>query len=359
MIVDGRSSRQLRTTLDSTNEATMHTFRTSHRTPARSATFALLPFAAIALLAVACGASSPAWGKSAESLWVADTGNSRIVEFVPKDLKSGGTPAPVVLDSLNSVQGLAFDKSKDLWAVAFDNFVVEFTPAQLKNLGTVSNPTPAKEFGSGADAAKGCIFDKKGNLWIIDAQDAVHEFTRAQLNAGGNPTPAIDITSNASLDGPEFGVFDNSDNLWLSSEENSQVEEFTASQLSSSGDKTPAVILSANSGSLDLPAQLVFDHKGNLWVANLGNATVVMFAKKQLKASDMPVPTVTLSSSAFDDPSGLAFDGGETLWVSSFIGGDISKFTSKQLRKSGSPVPQTAITGALVNSHQMTFGPFY
>lgn len=338
----------------------MLTFRTSHRTSARSAAFSLLPFAAIALLAIACGASSPAWGKSAESLWVADTGNSRIVEFVPKNLKSGGTPTPVVLDSLNSAQGLAFDKSKNLWVLAFDNFVVEFTPAQLKNLGSVSNPTPVKEFGSGAEAARSCIFDNHGNLWIIDAQDAVHEFTQAQLNADGNPTStAVDITANASLDGPEFGVFDKSDNLWLSSENNSQVEEFTASQLDSSGDKTPAVILSANSGSLDLPGQLVFDHKGNLWVANLDNATVVMFAKKQLKASGMPVPAVTLSGSAFDNPWGLAFDRGNTLWVSNFIGGQISKFSSKQLHKSGSPTPRTAITGVLGHSQQMTFGPFF
>lgn len=98
------------------------------------------------------------------------------------------------------------------------------------------------------------------------------------MNAGGNPSPAIDITSNASLDGPEFGVFDRSGNLWLSSENNSEVEEFAASQLGSSGDKTPAVILSDN-GRLNLPGQLVFDKGGSLWVANLGNATVVKFAK--------------------------------------------------------------------------------
>jgi sugar lactone lactonase YvrE len=336
----------------------MHTFRISDRTPAHSAAFSMRSFAAIAVLVLACGAPSPAWCKS-QSLWVADSGNNRIVELVPNDLKSSGSPTPAMLDSLNSVQGMAFDKSKNLWVEAFDNFVVEFTAAQLKNLDKVPNPTPAQEFGSGAEAARGCIFDRKGNLWIIDAQDAVHEFTQAQLKAGDPNGPAINITSNASLDGPEFGVFDKSDNLWLSSEDNSQVEEFTASQLGSSGDKTPAVVLSANSGSLDSPGQLAFDHKGNLWVANAGNATVVMFAKKQLKTSGMPVPAVTLSSPAFDEPWGLAFDGGGNLWASNFIGGQISKFSSKQLRKSGSPTPPIAITGVLTDSHQMTFGPVF
>jgi sugar lactone lactonase YvrE len=338
----------------------MHTLRISdHTSAAQSAAFSLRSIAAIALLAIACGTSSQAWCKSGESLWVADTGNNRIVELVPNDLKHSGSPTPVAIDSLNSAQGLAFDKSKNLWLEAFDNFVLEFTAAQLKDLGTDPNPTAADEFGSGADAARGCIFDHKGNLWIIDAQDAVDEFTQAQLTVGGSKSPTIRVSSDASLDGPEFGVFDKSDNLWLSSEDNSEVEEFTASQLGSSGDKTPAVILSANGGSLDSPEQLAFDHKGNLWVANAGNATVVMFAKKQLKASGMPVPAVTLSSSAFDEPTGLAFDGSGNLWVSNLIGGQISKFTSKQLRKSGSPTPKIAITGVLTESHQMTFGPVF
>jgi sugar lactone lactonase YvrE len=360
-MIDRRSSPTARHTRYSTKEATMQMLRISDRSSAaQPAAFSLRSLAAIALLAIACGTSSQAWCKSGESLWVADTGNNRIVELAPNDLKHSGSPTPVTIDSLNSAQGLAFDKSKNLWLEAFDNFALEFTAAQLKNLGTDPDPAPAKEFGSGADAARGCIFDKKGALWFIDAQDAVDEFTPAQLTASGNPSsPAVRVSSDASLDGPEFGVFDKSDNLWISSEDNSEVEEFTASQLGSSGDKTPAVILSANSGSLDSPEQLAFDHKGNLWVANAGNATVVMFAKKQLKASGMPVPAVTLSSSAFDEPTGLAFDGSGNLWVSNLTGGQISKFTSKQLRKSGSPTPKIAITGVLGESHQMTFGPVF
>lgn len=325
---------------------------TNGRTRARTS------ITAIAILAAACGASSPAWCKSMASLWIADTGNSRVVELVPNDLKSSGTPTPLLLESVNSVEGLAFDKSKNLWVEAFDNFVLEFTAAQLKNLDTIPDPTPAKEFGSGASAGRGCIFDHKENLWIIDAQGAVLEFTQAELNAGDNPIPAVDITS-TSLDGPEFAVFDKAGNLWLSSENNSQIEEFAASQLGSSGAKTPTVILSDNGGSLDSPGQLAFDNGGNLWVANLGNDTVVKFGKRQLKTSGMPAPEVTLSSSAFDQPWGLAFDSGKNLWVANFSGGQISKFSSKQLRKSGSPTPSVDITGVLDGSQQMTFGPVF
>jgi sugar lactone lactonase YvrE len=336
----------------------MQPFRIFHRTCAQYAAFSLRSIAAIAILVTACGTASPAWCKSAESLWVADTDNNRIVELVPNDLKSSGTPTPLELEPLNSVNGLAFDKSGNLWVEAFDNFVLEFTPAQLKNLGTTPNPTAVNEFGSGADAARGSIFDHNGNLWIIDAQGAVDEFTHEQLSAGGSQSPAVRVTSDA-LNDPEFGVFDKSDNLWLSNLGNSEIAEFKASQLGSSSEQTPAVILSNNGESLDFPGQLAFDHKGNLWVANLANSTVVMFAKKQLKASGMPVPKITLNSPAFDEPQGLAFDGKGNLWISNFIGGQISKLSAKELRKSGSPTPPIAITGVLTNSHQMTFGPVF
>jgi hypothetical protein len=90
------------------------------------------------------------------------------------------------------------------------------------------------------------------------------------------------------------------------------------------------------------------------------NSTVVMFAKKQLKASGMPVPKITVTSpAAFDEPQGLAFDGKGNLWISNFIGGQISKLSAKQLRRSGSPTPPITITGILTNSHQMTFGPVF
>jgi len=343
----------------------MHTFRAFNRTSSRSAAFSLRSIPAIALLAVACGASSPAWCKPAASLWMADTGNSRVVELTPSDLTSSGTPSPIVLDSaaLDEPEGVAFDKTKNLWVSTFGNsLVLEFTPAQLKNLGTVSNPTPHATIGSTMfDALDGCTFDKHGNLWVIDFDgDGVHELTHKQLKAGSNSdiTPKINITSSSLVD-PNFGVFDKSGNLWISSEDSSAIVGFSASQLRSSGAKTPNVILSSSSGSLDDPGQMVFDGKGNLWVANYGNATVVEFAKNQLGATGAPTPAVTLSGSAFDGPWGLALDSGGNLWVSNYINDLISQFSSPQLTTSGTPTPPVVLTGVLDGSYGMTFGPVF
>ncbi len=321
--------------------------------------------AVIAMLAVVWSAASPAWCKSKQSLWAADAEAGRVVELPPPALKRSGMPTPVVLDSssLHLVTGVAFDKSNNLWVSTFVDNVLEFTPAQLQNLGTVSNPAAQASIGS-ADflALDGCAFDSSGDLWIVDFNGgAVHELTQAQLNAGSNPsiTPAITITS-ASLSDPQFDVFDGSGNLWISSSNNSEIIQFSLSQLGSGGSKTPAVVLSNNGGSLDFPAEMAFDKKGNLWVANTGNGTAVMFAKSQLAASGSPTPKVTLSGAAFDHPFGLAFDSRRNLWVVNAAAGDqISKVSSKQTKKNGTPAPRVAITGVVSDPNQMIFGPVF
>jgi sugar lactone lactonase YvrE len=327
----------------------------------------LRSIAAIATLAVACGASSPAWCKpAAASLWVANQDGDSVIEFPPSDLESSGVPSPRVLEGsvLDQTQGVAFDKSKNLWVTTYDDLVLEYTPAQLKNLGTVSNPTPHATIGSTMFAGiVGCVFDKHGNLWIIDGEgDGIHELSQKQLKAGTNPdiTPEINITSTASLDFPDFGVFDKSGNLWVTAENNDVIAEYTAAQLRSSGPETAHIVLSSSSDSLDDPGQLVFDSRGNLWVANYrsgSKGTVVMFEKNKLGASGSPTPNVTLGGSAFEGPWGLALDSGGNLWVGDYSSNNVSEFSSTQLKTSGTPTPPVVLTGVLEESYQMTFGP--
>ncbi len=346
----------------------MHTFRMFNRTSARSAASSLRWLAAIVLIAVACGASSPAWCKPAASLWVADWGSGTVLELTPSDLKSSGAPSPLVLDgsALIQTQGVAFDKSKNLWVTTDDNLVLEYTPAQLKKLGTVSNPTPHATIGSTMfTGIVGCVFDKHGNLWINDGEgDGIHELTQKQLKAGSNPdiTPNINITSTASLNYPDFGVFDKSGNLWVSAESNNVIAEFTAAQLRSSGAETAHIVLSSNGDSLADPGQIVFDGKGDLWVTNYNSGasgTVVMFAKSQLRASGSPTPKVTLSGSAFEGPWSLALDSGGNLWVGDYSTSNVSMFSSTQLKTSGTPTPPVVLTGILDSAYQMTFGPVF
>jgi hypothetical protein len=51
-------------------------------------------------------------------------------------------PTPIDLSTYTTASGLAFDKSHNLWVVAEEDEVVEFTAAQLKNLKKDPSPTP-------------------------------------------------------------------------------------------------------------------------------------------------------------------------------------------------------------------------
>ncbi len=319
------------------------------------------PAAAIALLMLSCGTPSSAWCAS-KNLWVANQ-NGVIESYTSKQLKKTGMPTPIDLDISGSVQGLAFDKSKNLWAVIHHDRseVVQFTGAQLKNLKHDPNPTPAVVISTDPTVTTdlfGCDFDSQGNLWVTDVQNgSLDEISKAQLEAGSadDVTPNIIITS-SDLFNAEFVTFDKAGNAWVSGSGEETIAEFTASQLTSGGTKSATIVLTTNL----CPEGLLFDKNGDLWVAGACSDTVVKFASSQLASSGSPTPTVTLNSASFsdDEPSGLAFDSSGDLLVATFVGDTISKLRPKQLMASGAPVPKIVTTPESGNN-QIIFGPAF
>jgi len=312
--------------------------------------------AAIALLALTCGTSSRA---SSAELWVPFIGNG-VEVFTSKQLQKSGAPEPLHLDSLPKATGLAFDKSRNLWAAIIDpDEVVRFTPAQLKHLKDNPDPTPGVII-SVASASRGCNFDPQGNLWIADLENnSLEELSKAQLASGtGSPTPAVTITS-ADLDQPDFVTFDKAGNVWVTDAGLDKIVEFSSGQLSSGGSKSPNVILTDDGSgtSISSPGEIAFDKKGNLWVPNRGADTVVEYAKAQLTSSGNPAPTVKLISAVFDEPWGAAFDNKGDLIVVNSENGIIAKFASKQLKKSGAPIPEVTLTTGENDNFQIIFGP--
>ena len=342
------------------------------RTESRCAHFGSRFLFIFALTAIICSAPSRASCGASASLWVADNGHSTVVEVLPKQLKHSGTVSPITNNSasIGEPGGVCFDASKNLWVTGFNNKLLEFTPAQLKALPTTSNPVSvATIISMSFNETVGCTFDKQGNLWVIDAgARGVHKISKAQL-AGGTATivPAITVTATAALDFPNFATWDKGGNLWVTGEDSDTIVEFSVSQLGSSGDKTPAVVLSDNgSGSLDEPGQPAFDGKGNLWVPNFTNSTVVMFQKSDLGVTGSPNPKVTLSSASvmsadsLDGPWGLTFQGKGPLWISNYSSGTIAKFLPSQVKKSGSPVPKVFLKGVVSDdAYMITFGPVF
>jgi sugar lactone lactonase YvrE len=316
--------------------------------------------AAIACLVLMCGTASRAWSAN---LWVAYWSSETIDSYKPKQLAHSGMPTPIELSPGLNATGVAFDKHHNLWAVLDGDEVAEFSAKQVKKLKQNPSPTPVAVITSTSNFSSfivGCNFDRDGNLWIVDADnDSIYELSKSQLAAGsGDVTPAI-VISSADLDFPNFITFDKWGNAWIDNEDGNSIAQFSASQLASSGSKSAAILISDDgSGSLSAPGEIGFDRKGNLWVPNYGNNTVVEFTRSQLAGSGSPTPAVTLGSTIFVGPWGLAFKGNK-LVVMNYDDAMIAKFTANQLKSSGAPVPKVAVQGLGSENYQVIFGPSF
>jgi hypothetical protein len=230
--------------------------------------------------------------------------------------KTGRLPGAVRLTSLALCAGLslvACNKdgmgnngiTKGLW-IANGTDVLEFIPMQFSGGVVAAAPHLTNSSGS-FGSPQGVTFDAAGNLWVMDpgamvngaATPALLEFSPAQLAAlktTGNPDPVAVITS-TSLAFPQQSVFDSKGNQWVSDHNNNSIVVFSAAQLMATGTSAtvPAVVIS--SAAFNGPLGIVFDAAGNLWVANNGGVpgdngamsaagtTIVEFA-----AANLPTP---------------------------------------------------------------------
>lgn len=297
-------------------------------------------------------------------LWIANASGNTVIEYMQKQRKTSGSPAPALINSsadLNFSAGLAFDHSRNMWvANGGAPSITEFSLSQLKSLSTTPAPTAAVTITSaGFSNILNLAFDSSGNLWVSDtANSALYQFTPSQLATGGNLVPAVTITS-ADLNGPRNMEFDNAGNLWVAQSNNSTIVEFTKSQLSASGSPAAAVVLSDDgSESISDPRGLLFTRSGDMWVANFGNSTLVQFSASQIAATGNPTPPIIITSPDVDSPEQLAFDNSGNLWFANFGNDTVVSFTPSQLIATGSPAANVVITGSdLDGPEEIAFGP--
>jgi len=168
--------------------------------------------------------------------------------------------------------------AKALW-VANANNVIEYLPSQLA--GGTSAAVPHRTITSAAiGEPQGVTFDAAGNLWVMDpgakvngvATPALLKFSAAQLAALGTnaaPDPAATFTSTA-LAFPQQSVFDAKGNQWVSDHNNNTILVFSSAQLMATGVAATIPVVVISSAAFNGPLGLVFDAAGNLWVANNG-----------------------------------------------------------------------------------------
>ncbi|MEO6593859.1 MAG: hypothetical protein ABIP94_03805 [Planctomycetota bacterium] len=184
--------------------------------------------------------------------------------------------------------------------------------------------------GSRPNAA---TFDATGALWVTDSLNArLYKYGRAQLAAGGEPTPLIVIDSNGTSLLNSIGLaFDRSDNLWVAA--GGRLEMYQPDNLDESGPTTPSRVLTT--AGLDVPAGIVFDTAGNLWLSNASftpaNNSVLVFTPDQQVAGGTQAARLTLRSTAFALIEGIRFDTAGDLWISSNDGLNLSRFSGASI----------------------------
>jgi sugar lactone lactonase YvrE len=255
------------------------------------------------------------------NLWVVDSANSRVLEYVPPF--SDGMAASLVLGQPNWTSnesatsqtglsfpwGLALDSHGDLWVADDANSrVLEYVPpfsdgmaaSLVLGQSSFTTNTPATS-QTGLSYAGELVFDSQGNLWVSDhGNNRFVEYVpgtfgcpRGQFCTDMDATLVIGQSSWTSSRGTTsrtglhipFGLtFDSHGNLWAADWYNNRVLEYVppfsddmpASLVLGQSSFTTHTIATSRTG-LYRPEGLVFDSQGNLWVADEFNSRVLEY----------------------------------------------------------------------------------
>jgi len=163
------------------------------------------------------------------------------------------------------------------------------------------------------------------------------------LTASGNvaPTAAITGTSTA-LDFPTGSAFDASGNIYVTNLSNNSVTVYAAG---ASGDIAPISTISGANTLLNSPEGVVLDSKGNIYVANFGpggasSGSVTIFSAGA-NGDVAPLSTITGSNTNFGSPFGIALDAEGKIYVTNVNGVGVTVYPAGT---NGNVAPTTTIS---------------
>ncbi|MEO8140279.1 MAG: hypothetical protein ABI742_11565, partial [Gemmatimonadota bacterium] len=281
-----------------------------------------------------------------EGLWTASGTSGAILRLAPEQLDGTGDRSPSTAITtpsalLPNLVGVTFDRDGTMWVVSRDDsLLLAFAPGALAGSGATPASTIIAPNAGSLSGPTALAFDRSHRLWVANFDNGtVVRFNRDQLAASGSPKPAIVLTR---LGHPTAIAFDAAGGLWVSDIQAQTVTGFPASELATSDDPISSVVLHRGADSLDMPTGIAFDASGNLWIANIGNETLVAFTPAQLAAAGSPAPHVVLHTTggSLTFPVGVAFDAEGSLWVLNRSG------TLVKFARAGLGTPGTPATGA-------------
>jgi sugar lactone lactonase YvrE len=251
-------------------------------------------------------------------VWIADSENNRVLEYVPPlktDMAASlvlgqavfttGT-AGTTATTMNHPTGLAFDSAGDLWvADSSNNRILEFVPggsgfvsgmAATLVLGQVSFTTSSSTVNASTLRFPTALaFSPTGSLWVADTDhDRAVEFAppfatgeRGSLALGENNfTTTTEPLPNGMFD-PDGVAVDLQGNVWVADEgPPDRVAEFRAPI---TFNESPSVVLGQpnntsigcgtgpTASDLCAPSSVVVGPSGNLWAFDAGHYRVLAF----------------------------------------------------------------------------------
>jgi NHL repeat len=387
-------------------------FSEGKNTISQRGAMAIVILAVLAAFACLTGCSSSN-GRSTKAIAVADTNNSRVLIY-NYPITSNGQAANLVLgqpDFVSSGFAVTATGMDDPYDVAEDGagniyvadtqnsrilqFKPPFTNGMAASLvfGQPDFVTAAcTTTQNGLCAAEGLAFDHSGNLWVVDSANyRVLEYKQpfsTNMNASlvigqANFTSNGSATTSTGLNFPYFIAFDNSGDLWLTDTDNNRVLKFVppfttgmaASLVIGQADFTHGGTALAANG-LNFPTGIAFDRAGNLWIGDTDNNRVLEFApafangmsaSAVLGQPDFVTAACNTTQNGLCEPSGLDFDSRGHLAVAEY---DNSRtmafkppFTTDQLAEGvlGQPdfVTSTSTTTAVGQAGPISVRPLY
>jgi hypothetical protein len=328
-------------------------------------------------------------------LWVSDLVNNRVLEFIPMNQVTNGYAATVIGqanfitsgsgttgNTLNSPEGIAFDRSGDLWVIDNANYrILEFPPANQVTNAYATNVIGQTGFStksSGTTAntlnlPQTLTFDSSGNLWVSDTNNnRILEYGITTLIATPNPytlsNTMIDVdqvsTANTVITNGAYSTTSYTANwLWVPPASSGiSISNTIAATLSTTSNAPTLTIKAFSSNSLEMTFNGVV-----YWANAIGTNTIAGTWTFNAFAGDAdgdtgPTPaltnTITISNTPFGTlsaPSNTPLESGQTETYTVTTANGVGPFIAN-LILSGSVV-QTENIPTVGGSNTFSFTP--
>jgi len=315
-------------------------------------------------------------------LWVADTGNHRVLGFefsasVPvatgatkllgrnSYIETGSTYAKV--ENLDFPTGVSFGGGSLYVSDLGHHRIMRWDSPDTKTAGAAANQQygQANFLSEREDTfrfrgCEGVTLDATGSLWIADTlNDRVLRYNFPKLKGGDDPADLIlwpPVASAAKVMATGIAIDSVSGKVFVAESKRNRVLRYPSYASLQSGGTPEAVFGQVNLTGADQgysatkmwgPSTIVCSADGRLWVADTYNDRVLRFDNAATKPSGSPADGVlgkntfggasgtNCTPSTFNRPAGLALGASGTLWIADTLNNRVLRFDNAHTKPNG------------------------